>query len=125
MDIVIDGNDYYISGWTDNKRNATHYYPTVWKNNQSSRKTLKEATLRRSEVSSNDREAYASAITLKNGVLYASGYTYFDFSVTSASYWTIDFSGNNKIYLFFVAYFLLNLAFSPLLTSFALRKLSV
>ena len=37
----------------------------------------------------------------------------------------IDFSGNNKIYLFFVAYFLLNLAFSPLLTSFALRKLSV
>ena len=95
MDIVIDGNDYYISGWTDNKRNATHYYPTVWKNNQSSRKTLKEATLRRSEVSSNDREAYASAITLKNGVLYASGYTYFDFSVTSASYWTIDFSGNN------------------------------
>ena len=95
MDIVVDGNDYYISGWTDNKRNATHYYPTVWKNNQSSRKTLKEATLRRSEVSSNDREAYASAITLKNGVLYASGYTYFDFSVTSASYWTIDFSGNN------------------------------
>ena len=37
----------------------------------------------------------------------------------------IDFNGNNKIYLFFVAYFLLNLAFSPLLTSFALRKLSV
>jgi heme exporter protein B len=31
----------------------------------------------------------------------------------------------NKMYLFFVAYFLLNLAFSPLLTSFALRKLSV
>ena len=37
----------------------------------------------------------------------------------------IDFNGSNKIYLFFVAYFLLNLAFSPLLTSFALRKLSV
>ena len=31
----------------------------------------------------------------------------------------------NKMYLFFVAYFLLNLAFSPLLTSFALKKLSV
>ena len=30
-----------------------------------------------------------------------------------------------KMYLFFVAYFLLNLAFSPLLTSFALKKLSV
>ena len=37
----------------------------------------------------------------------------------------IDFDGNNKLYLFFVAYFLMNLAFSPLLTSFALRKLSV
>ena len=95
MDIVIDGNDYYISGWTDNKRGATHYYPTVWKNNQNSRKTLKEASLRRSEVSSNDREAYASAITIKNGNIYAAGYTYFDYSVTSASYWTIDFSGNN------------------------------
>jgi len=31
----------------------------------------------------------------------------------------------NKLYLFFIAYFLLNLAFSPLLTSFALKKLSV
>ena len=31
----------------------------------------------------------------------------------------------NKMYLFFLAYFLLNLAFSPLLTSFALKKLSV
>ena len=31
----------------------------------------------------------------------------------------------SKMYLFFVAYFLLNLAFSPLLTSFALKKLSV
>ena len=30
-----------------------------------------------------------------------------------------------KMYLFFIAYFLLNLAFSPLLTSFALKKLSV
>ncbi len=30
-----------------------------------------------------------------------------------------------SMYLFFVAYFLLNLAFSPLLTSFALKKLSV
>ena len=36
----------------------------------------------------------------------------------------IDFN-TGKMYLFFVAYFLLNLAFSPLLTSFALRKLSV
>ena len=95
MDIVIDGNDYYISGWTDNKRGATHYYPTVWKNNQNSRKTLKEGTLRRPEVSSNDREAYASAITVKNGNIYATGYTYFDQSVTSASYWAINFSGNN------------------------------
>ncbi len=95
LDIVIDGNDFYISGWTDNKRNATHYYPTIWKNNQNSRKTLKEATLRRPEVSSNDREAYASAITKKNGNIYATGYTYFDYSVTSASYWTINFSGNN------------------------------
>ncbi len=31
----------------------------------------------------------------------------------------------SKMYLFFVAYFLLNLAFSPLLTSIALKKLSV
>jgi len=31
----------------------------------------------------------------------------------------------NKLYIFFFAYFLLNLAFSPLLTSFALKKLSV
>ena len=30
-----------------------------------------------------------------------------------------------KLYIFFLAYFLLNLAFSPLLTSFALKKLSV
>ena len=37
----------------------------------------------------------------------------------------INFGGYNKMYLFFIAYFLLNLAFSPLLTSFALRKLSV
>ena len=36
----------------------------------------------------------------------------------------IDFN-TSKMYLFFVAYFLLNLAFSPLLTSFALKKLSV
>jgi len=36
----------------------------------------------------------------------------------------IEFSGN-KMYLFFIAYFLLNLAFSPLLTSFALKKLSI
>ena len=33
--------------------------------------------------------------------------------------------GINKLYIFFLAYFLLNLAFSPLLTSFALKKLSV
>ena len=31
----------------------------------------------------------------------------------------------NSMYLFFLAYFLLNLAFSPLLTSFALKKLSI
>ena len=36
----------------------------------------------------------------------------------------IDFD-IHKLYLFFLAYFLLNLAFSPLLTSFALKKLSV
>ena len=36
----------------------------------------------------------------------------------------IDFD-INKLYIFFFAYFLLNLAFSPLLTSFALKKLSV
>ena len=36
----------------------------------------------------------------------------------------IDFN-TFRMYLFFVAYFLLNLAFSPLLTSFALKKLSV
>jgi len=36
----------------------------------------------------------------------------------------IDFE-INKLYIFFFAYFLLNLAFSPLLTSFALKKLSV
>ena len=35
----------------------------------------------------------------------------------------IDFN-TGKMYLFFIAYFLLNLAFSPLLTSFALKKLS-
>lgn len=33
--------------------------------------------------------------------------------------------GNVNSYLFFLAYFLLNLAFSPLLTSFALKKLSM
>ncbi len=36
----------------------------------------------------------------------------------------IDFN-TGRMYLFFVAYFLLNLAFSPLLTSFALKKLSI
>ena len=35
----------------------------------------------------------------------------------------IDFN-TSRMYLFFLAYFLLNLAFSPLLTSFALKKLS-
>ena len=35
----------------------------------------------------------------------------------------IDFN-TGRMYLFFIAYFLLNLAFSPLLTSFALKKLS-
>jgi L-ascorbate metabolism protein UlaG (beta-lactamase superfamily) len=95
MDIVVNGNDYYISGWTDNRRRATHYYPSIWKNNQSSRKILTEATLRNSEVSSNDREAWASAILIKDGKLYAAGSTYYDFSVWSASYWTdIEFNGN-------------------------------
>ena len=94
MDIVIDGNNYYISGWTG-KRNETHDYPSVWKNNQNSRRTLKEGTLRRSEVSSNDRESGATAITVKNGKIYATGYTYFDYSVTSASFWTIDYTENN------------------------------
>jgi len=32
---------------------------------------------------------------------------------------------NINSYVFFIAYFLLNLAFSPLLTSFALKKLSI
>ena len=36
----------------------------------------------------------------------------------------IDFD-IHKLYLFFLAYFLINLALSPLLTSFALKKLSV
>ena len=36
----------------------------------------------------------------------------------------IDFN-KFRMYLFFVAYFLLNLAFSPILTSFALKKLSI
>lgn len=36
----------------------------------------------------------------------------------------IDFD-IHKLYLFFLAYFLINLAFSPLLTSFVLKKLSV
>ena len=36
----------------------------------------------------------------------------------------IDFD-IHKLYLFFLAYFLINLSFSPLLTSFALKKLSV
>jgi hypothetical protein len=97
MDIVVNGNDYYISGWTDNRRRATHYYPSIWKNNQSSRKILTEATLRNSEVSSNDREAWASALTIKDGKLYAAGSTYYDFSVWSASYWTdIEFNGNRE-----------------------------
>ena len=95
MDIIVDGDDYYISGWTDNRRQATHYYPSIWKNNQSNRKTLKEATLKNSEVISNDREAWASALTMKDGKLYAAGSTYYDYSVWSASYWTdIEFNGN-------------------------------
>ena len=44
------------------------------------------------------------------------------FSLASSA--VIDFD-INKLYIFFLAYFLLNLAFSPLLTSFALKKLSV
>ena len=95
MDIIVDGNDYYISGWTDNKRQATHYYPSIWKNNQSTRKILTEATLKNSEVLSNDREAWASALAMKDGKLYAAGSTYYDYSVWSASYWTdIEFNGN-------------------------------
>jgi heme exporter protein B len=39
---------------------------------------------------------------------------------------SLDMSlGDKNSYLFFFAYFLLNLAFSPLLTSFALKKLSM
>lgn len=95
MDIIVDGNDYYISGWTDNKRQATHYYPSIWKNNQSTRKILTEASLKNSEVLSNDREAWASALIMKDGKLYAAGSTYYDYSVWSASYWTdIEFNGN-------------------------------
>ena len=95
MDIIVDGNDYYISGWTDNKRKATHYYPSIWKNNQSTRKTLTQATLKNAEVSSNDREAWASAVTINDGKLYAAGSTHYDYSVWSASYWTdIEFNGN-------------------------------
>jgi len=44
------------------------------------------------------------------------------FSMAISDVITIDI---NKLYIFFLAYFLLNLAFSPLLTSFALKKLSV
>jgi heme exporter protein B len=44
----------------------------------------------------------------------------FSMAITNVIDFDID-----KLYLFFLAYFLLNLAFSPLLTSFALKKLSV
>ena len=96
QDIVVDGNDYYISGWTDNARGALHYYPTVWKNNQSTRKRLTEGSI--CTMPSKDREVEVPGIARKNGKTYAAGWTYFDFSVTHHSYWTdIEFTSNKDI----------------------------
>ena len=96
QDIVVDGDDYYISGWTDNARNALHYYPTVWKNNQNKRKRLTEGSI--CTMPSKDREVEVPGIARKNGKTYAAGWTYFDFSVRHHSYWTdIEFTSNQNI----------------------------
>ena len=67
-------------------------------------------------ISKNNRLSITSILTLPLFVPIL----IFSMAITNL----IDFNAG-KMYLFFVAYFLLNLAFSPLLTSFALKKLSV
>ena len=67
-------------------------------------------------ISKNNRLSLTSILTLPLFVPIL----IFSMAITNL----IDFN-TGKMYLFFVAYFLLNLAFSPLLTSFALKKLSV
>ena len=67
-------------------------------------------------ISKNNRLSLTSILTLPLFVTIL----IFSMAITDL----IDFN-TGRMYLFFVAYFLLNLAFSPLLTSFALKKLSV
>ena len=67
-------------------------------------------------ISSNNKLSISSVLTLPLFVPIL----IFSMAITNV----IDFD-IHKLYLFFLAYFLLNLAFSPLLTSFALKKLSV
>ena len=67
-------------------------------------------------ISKNNRLSLTSVLTLPLFVPVL----IFSMAITDL----IDFN-TGKMYLFFVAYFLLNLSFSPLLTSFALKKLSV
>ena len=67
-------------------------------------------------ISKNNRLSLTSVLTLPLFVPIL----IFSMAITDL----IDFN-TSRMYLFFVAYFLLNLAFSPLLTSFALKKLSV
>tara|TARA_B100000963_G_scaffold54621_1_gene42778 strand:+ start:795 stop:1454 length:660 start_codon:yes stop_codon:yes gene_type:complete len=67
-------------------------------------------------ISKNNRLSLTSILTLPLFVPIL----IFSMAITNL----IDFN-TGKMYLFFVAYFLLNLAFSPLLTCFALKKLSV
>ena len=96
QDIVVDGNDYYISGWTDNARNATHYYPTVWKNGQNKRKKLTEGIICDNLMPKEDRMAHATGIERKNGKTYVAGATQFDISVWHPTYWTdIEFDSKN------------------------------
>ena len=95
-DIVVDGDDYYITGWTDNGRGATKNFPSVWKNNQKVRKRLTEQVICKDKVHDmNFNEANGTGIARKNGKTYVSGWTNFDMAFVHGAYWSdVEFNKN-------------------------------
>ena len=95
-DIVVDGDDYYITGWTDNGRGATKNFPSVWKNDQKVRKRLTEQVICKDKVHDmNFNEANGTGIARKNGKTYVSGWTNFDMAIYHGAYWTdVEFNKN-------------------------------
>ena len=98
-DIVVDGDDYYITGWTDNARGAIKNFPSVWKNDQKVRKRLTEQVICKDKVvDMNFNEANGTGIARKNGKTYVSGWTNFDMAIYHGAYWTdVEFNKNNGL----------------------------